>query len=335
MVKQFGIVFFVANKKSKSNLSNSLLMGQVIDFDKKGFEKGKEKLCDSGIIKLLPKLRVLKGETIVIYICQEILSNEDLLNDVLREIAILKCMEINVLVVLDVNKQVDVFCSEILNLDKQFVDVNYVQITDQTEVIDAVFKRELTRKVVNNFKAFNIMSLGVSGYELGIVLPDEVVNKKQSVLTLSKYDICYETNEEKAKKQYSTGMLEELLKTNIIPVITPTFNDRNGNTYVIESSIFGAYLSGFLSSLKYVELYVNQPNIPTRCLYGIERFTKIVKSGSFTDNDLRVMNSGIESIKNGVQGAHIINVKQVSLLEEFCGSTICGLFLYDDTLNQF
>ena len=177
------------------------------------------------------------------------------------------------------------------------------------------------------------MPFGVGGSSLDIVLPDEIVNKNVSTFDPSQR-MLYTNSSSQIRKKYSVDMLDELIKTDILPILMPTFKDQNGNNYILESSLFGAYIARYLSALKYVIAYTEDPNVPSNCIYGIERFTKIVKTGNFNQKTLKFLNSGIEAVRNGVQGTHIIDTKNVNLLEEFCSNTFSGLFLYDDTLNQ-
>ena len=219
---------------------------------------------------------------------------------------------------------------------KSFLDAKFVNITEQADVFDVVFKREILYKISKILKQFNAMSIGLSGHMLDIFFANDVINVNNTSLFFERerQELYYSQSEQKKKKQYSVDMLEEILKTNIIPIVAPTAYDNNGQVYVFESSLFGAYISGYLSALKYTELYTNRGDILKNCIYGIEKFTKILKTGSFKEESLRFLNSGIEAIKNGVQGTHIIDVSNISMLEEFCSKMFSGLFLYDDTLNQ-
>ncbi len=315
-------------------MSYRFIMGQVIDFGDKQVKKTRVALNEIDLIKLLPKLRTLKNENIVVYISEEVLRNDDLLARFLREIVTLKCMEAKVLLVPDTDMFVSGICSENLNINNPFEKNNYVNVSEKVDIFDVIFKRETINKISNILKKFNAMSLGVSGHSLDIIFPDELVDNGLSVFDRQQHELFNRSTSDLKNKKYSIDMLDELLKTDIIPIIAPSFRDRIGNTYIYKSSLFGAYLSSYLSSLKYVEVYTNEQNIPKNCFYGVERFTKIVNSGQFSNNDLQIMNAGIVAIRKGVQGVHIVDISQVSLLEEFCCKTFGGLFLYDDTLNQ-
>lgn len=308
-------------------------MGQLIGFNGKSLKKNKAELKEADIISLLPYLRNLKGEIIVVNITKKVIDNDELLKKLLREIVTIKCMGAVVIIVPDGDFQINNFCEEIFDKRNYLDNFNYVNTQNQVDILDVFFKREVVDKISNILKSFNAMSIGVSGHSLDIILPDDVVNPNASLFDKQNKKM-YNGMSEKTGKKYSIDMLEELIKTDIIPIVYSTFKTRNGNIYAMESSLFGAYIATYLSSLKYVEVYTDEQNIPTSCMYGVEKFVKIVKTGNFSKNQLRIINSGLEAVKNGIQGTHILDMKYVSLLEEFCGKSFSGLFLYDDTLNQ-
>ena len=308
-------------------------MGQLIDFSGKVLIKTRPALQDSDIISLLPRLRNLKGEIIVVNISTKVLEDDELLAKLLREIVTIKCMGAIVVIVPEINDKINEFCSEAFNIESQLEVSNFVDTLNQVDILDVICKREVIDKISNILKSFNSMSMGVSGHNLDIIFPDDVVNQNQFSFEKQTKPI-YNGISEKKNKKYSIDMLEELLKTDIIPIISSTFKIKNGHTYAIESSLFGSYLSTYLSSLKYVEVYTDEQTIPTSSIYGVERFSTIVKTGSFDKSAIKIIHAGMEAVKNGVQGTHILNIKQVSLLEEFCNKSFAGLFLYDDTLNQ-
>ena len=307
-----------------------LSMGQVINFGEHS-NKTIPPLQEFDLIKILPHLRALKGENIVIYINAQILKDSNILSSLLREVVTLKCMEANVIIIPDFNEQICSVCSEIFNTNNPFKTNNYLNVGDKIDLFDVIFKREIFDNITNTLRSFNAMSIGLSGHTLDIMFPDDYVDNGITVFNHQGRDMYGGLNEKREKK-YSTDMLEEILKTDIIPIVSPTCKDRVGNLYIFESSLFGAYLAGFLSSLKYTEVYTNEATMPVNCIYGVERFAKILKSGAFSNNCVRMMNSGINAIQKGVQGVHIININNVHILEEFCSKSFAGLFLYDDSL---
>ena len=193
-------------------------MGQVINFGGKSIKQFKSNTNEMDIIRLLPKMSNLKGETIVLYIGEEILQDEELLTSVLREIVILKCMQAIVVIIPDVNKQSISLCNEMLAITDPFLDANFVNIGEQADVFDVVFKREALYKISQILKQFNAMSIGLSGHMLDIVFANDIINTNNTALFFERerQELYYSQSEQKKKKQYSVDMLEEILNGKVV-----------------------------------------------------------------------------------------------------------------------
>ena len=324
------ILLFLDNKKKYFLIKKT--MGQLIDFGGKNLKRVKQEPKSDDLISILPRLKALKGEIIVIKINNEVIANDILLQSVIKEIVTLKCMGTIVIIVADSDNKVAKYYDENEGIKDPFINSKFVSTNGITDVLEVLIKHDSVKKIVNIIKKYNVMSLAISGNDLDIILPDNVVNKNIETFSFASKQL-YGGLEQKNKK-YSIDNLNELLKTDLIPIIIPTFKDAQNNEYLLESSEFGMYVAKYTNALKYVVLYTNNKQVPTSCIYGIERFTKIVKTGKFSGNTLRFLGTAIEAIKNGIQGVHIIDCETTSLLEEFCFGNVEGLFLYDDTLNQ-
>ncbi len=308
-------------------------MGQLIDFGGKN-PKGKTRTDpkEADLVSLLPRLRALKGEMIVFNICDNVIADDELLTNLVREIVMLKCMGVTTIIVPDANAKAVEYYRNNYNISDPFANKDFQEAFECVDELEISMKQGYAEKIAKIARSLNTMPLVVGGSSLDVVLPDEIVNK--NVSTFDSPRTIYNNSNMQTKKKYSIDMLDELVKTDILPILIPTFKDQNGNNYVLESSLFGAYISQYLSALKYVIIYTKDPMIPSGCIYGIERFTKILKTSNFNRKTLSFLNSGVEAVRSGTQGTHVIDTRNVNLLEEFCGSNFSGLFLYDDTLNQ-
>ena len=306
-------------------------MGQLIDFAGKTPKLRQVREYNNDILQLLPKLRFIKGETVVICLNAFVIADDKILSNLIREIIALKCYDASVVLVVDTNQITGDFCAENFNQSNPFANGSFFEVNEQIDVFNIIVKQNIMKKIANIIKSFNATPVVCSGADIDIVFSDSTIGKTTIFDTqLRKINNGYKPQE---MKKYSIKTLEELLKTNLIPIISPTFNDKMGNTYICESNIFSSYISSYLASLKFVNTYIQENDIPYGCVYGIERFSKIMKSGNFSQESNQIVNAGIEAVKNGTQCSHIINPREISLLEEFCSGSFNGLFLYDDTLT--
>lgn len=306
-------------------------MGQLIDFAGKTPKVRQSPEYNNDILQLLPKLRFVKGETVVVHLNNSVLADNNVLSKLLREIIALKCYDASVVIVIDTNQIANDFCAENFNRSNPFADGFFFEANEQIDVFNVIVKQNIMKKITGIINNFNALPFVCNGADINIVFSDQTIGKTTIFDTQPRK--IYDRHDKQNTKKYSIDTLEELLKTNLIPIVSPTFNDRFGNTYICESNIFSSYISSYLSSLKFVNTYIQEDDIPYGCIYGIEKFAKIMQSGNFSKESAKIINAGIEAIKNGTQCSHIINPSEISLLEEFCSGIFSGLFLYDDTLT--
>lgn len=306
-------------------------MGQLIDFSGGSKKQTSQSVQHSDIIDLLPKLKVFKGETIVIDIDNSVLTDDVCLAKVIKEIVILKYIGAFVVVTVNFDDIVKKHFDESLN-EKIFINEKYAKINGSIDIIEVLIKHNISKKIAPLLQQYDIMSMIVSGNDLNVVFPDDVVNTNVSSFNFLQRSI--NTNFQKQFKKYSVDMLNEIIKTDILPILIPTYKDKQSNEYVMTSGMFSMYLSKYLGALKYITLYRGNDIVPRCCIYGVERFVKLIKTGSFDDNSVLLLNPAIEAVKNDVQSASIIDIDSVSILEEICSSQPRGLLLYNDALQH-
>ena len=307
-------------------------MGQLLNFsgrkENNVEQSSKEKM---NLINLLPKIKVLKGEILVINIGYSVIQDNEILHKVVNEIIVLKCMGVSVLIVIDADDKVYEYFQ---NKEKNNpFNENDCAITNGiNDVVEVLIKHEVA-KIVNDIAlSNNNMSMIVSGVDGNIILPDSVLNKNISIFNQQSHTAT--SGLKKKTKKYSVDILNDLLNTDILPILIPTCKDSYGNTYVMNSGYFTSKLANCLNAFKIITLYKDNSQIPTSCIYGVERFVKIIKSGSFNTKTMKMIKYHIDGVKSGVQIAQIIDVENTSIIEELCNETQKSLTLYDDTLQS-
>ena len=190
-------------------------MGRLIDFKEKSDKKQKDELQSIDFVFFLPKLSLLKGEIIVIYIHKSVIKNEKLLTNLLKEVIALKCMEATTIVVPDINEQIINYCNENFGTSNPFLTSNSIDLCGQGDIFDVVAKNETVNNILGILKKFNAKTLAVSGNTIDILFPDEVVNQNISAFIKQNREI-YTVYSGMQRKKYSLDLLNELLKTNII-----------------------------------------------------------------------------------------------------------------------
>ena len=308
-------------------------MVNIINFANKNVKKEKKQINERNIVEFLPKLKILKGETIVIHINSKVIDNYELLNNLMKEIVTLKCMQCIVVIIADANIEISKYFTEITGIEEPFSTENFLETYNQDDVFNVISKRNSGDKISNIANNYDCLNINLSGNDLNIIFPADLIKNNISFFNKESKNL-YNRENRNRRKNYSIDILEELIKTDILPIVGQSVSDNEGSKYICESAFFGAYIAKYLSALKYVMVYSYNENIPTNCIYGIERFLKIIKTEKFNNEALTMFNAGIEAIRNDVQCVHIIDTEKINLLEELCSTNFNGLFLYDDTLNQ-
>ena len=308
-------------------------MGEIINFGGKKFNfKPKKEQKTDDLIALLPKLKILKDEIIVFKINSNVINNDILLRGLIKEIITLKCMGCITIIVPDVNNKVEEYLLQNQGLKNVFDTNVFIDTNGLTDVLEVIIKHDVVNKICGVFNEYKVANMALSGNDMNIIFADDVINYNVEEISFSRKSIGGSNLQ--SQKRYSIDLLNEIIKTDIIPVIMPTFKDKNSNEYLMESGMYAMYLAKYLNALKYILIYNNDKHIPTNCIYGVERFTKLIKSGDFKAKTLQSINSAMEAVKNGVQVAHLIDIEQCSLIETLCDVEHNGLCIYDDCLNS-
>ena len=307
-------------------------MGQLLNFSgRKDTNIGQISKEKMNLINLLPKIKSLKGEVLLINISYNIIQEKDILNTVVNAIIVLKCMGVSVLIVVDADDKIYEYFQN-KEKDNQFNENDCAITNGINDVIEVLIKHEVAKNVNDAVLSNNNMSMIISGVDGNIILPDDVFNRNISIFNQQSYTAI--SGLKKKTKKYSVDILNDILSTDILPILIPTCKDAYGNTYVMNSGYFMSKLANYLNAFKMITLYKDNSQIPTSCIYGVERFVKIIKSGSFNTKTMKMMKYNIDGIKSGVQIAQIIDVANTSMIEELCNETQKSLTLYDDTLQS-
>ena len=152
-------------------------MGQIINFGK----KSSYNTNTNDLISLLPKLRPFKEETIVIRVCQEAITDTELLNDIAREIVTLKYMDCDVVVVPNSNPTIEQYCSDTYGIANPFEKENFISNVDIINVIEAIIKRDILTPLALAINKCGGIALPVSGRDLSIFFAEDAITKNDDL----------------------------------------------------------------------------------------------------------------------------------------------------------
>ena len=306
-------------------------MAEIINFfgQSQNYKEGRRNI---DVISFLPKLKYLNGETMVISIDEKMLADNRLLESFLREVLLMKYVGVSVVLVVDIRGEVNKYLYENSGIGDRLDNDVAVSVEKDYDVVDVLIKHNGLNTIYDIMDNLGANVLAVSGSTLGIKMADI---GSDEFLPFEKDRKNFNNVGLKNKNSKSSvGLLDEILKTDIIPVISPIVRDFQGVNYVMEGKYFSARLAGLLGALKCVITYSDEKKIPKGCVYGAEHIIDVVNEGGYSANFLNIAKASADAITNGTQGVHIINPKIVDLVEELCSGNFFGIFVYDDAVSH-
>ncbi len=306
-------------------------MAEIINFfgQSQTYKEGRRGI---DVISFLPKLKYLNGETMVISIDEKIITDGKLLENFLREILLMKYVGVSVILVMDIRSEVNKYLYENSGIESKLDNDVAVSIEKDYDVVDVLIKHNGLNAVYDVMDNFGANVLAVSASTLGIKFADIGANDF-AFFEKDRRNFNNVGFKNKTSKT-SVGLLDEILKTDIIPIISPIVRDFHGVNYVMEGKYFSARLAGLLGALKCVITYSDEKKIPKGCVYGADRIVEVVGEDGYSANFSNVAKASAEAIKNGTQGVHIIDPKTVDIVEELCSGNFSGIFVYEDEVSH-
>ena len=165
-------------------------MGEIINFGGKEIKyKPKKEQKTDNFISLLPQLRTLKDEVVIISINEEVENNEMLLKSVIKEVITLKCMGVITIIVANSNSKIEEYFNENQGVKKLFEQNIFTNSTGLTDVLEVIVKHDSVNKISNEIKQYNVISMALSGNDMNIILSDDVLNNNVENLTFTRKSI--------------------------------------------------------------------------------------------------------------------------------------------------
>ena len=306
-------------------------MAEIINFfgQAQNYKEGRKNV---DVISFLPKLKYLNGETMVVSIDEKVIADDRLLENFLREVLLMKYVGVSIVLVADIRGEVNKYLYENSGIENRLDNDITVALDKDYDVVDVLIKHNGLNTIYDIMDNLGANVLSVSGSVLGIKFAD-IGSDEFSPFEKNRKNFNNVGLKNKNSKN-SVGLLDEILKTDIIPVISPIVRDSQGINYVMEGKYFSARLAGLLGALKCVMTYSDEKKIPKGCVYGAERIIEVVNEGGYSANFLNIAKASSEAIINGSQGVHILDPKVVDLVEELCSGNFFGIFVYDDAVSH-
>lgn len=270
------------------------------------------------LIESLPYIKRFYGRTIVVKYGGHAMVDEQLKKDFAKDITLLKFIGLNPVVVHGGGPQINSVLEQ-MGINSTFV--RGMRLTDQPtmDVVEMVLGGKINKAIVAQINREGGNAVGLSGKDGGLI-------------HAKKLRIMHQAEADKPPEIIDPGLVGEvtridpciidtLAKKGFIPIIAPVGTGEQGETFNINADLVAAKIAIALSAERLILL--------TDVDGVLDRSGNLISSISSSEIDSMIQNHivtggmipkieySMESVKNGVKKAHIINgTRRHSLLLE-------------------
>jgi len=265
------------------------------------------------LIESLPYIREFSGKTVVVKYGGHAMTDEALRLSFARDMALLKLVGINPVVVHGGGPQIGSLLEQ-LGIKSEFVDGLRVTDSATMEIVEMVLVGKVNKEIVNNIHIAGGKAVGISGKDAELITARKLYHDEKG----EKVDIGLVGTVDKVNPE----IIRILEKDKFIPVIAPIGADTSGVTYNINADIAAGKIAEALNAEKLILLtdiegvMINGSLVSSINSVDIEGH---IKTGQIKGGMIPKVNCCVEAVQNGVKKAHIIDgrVEHAVLLEIF------------------
>lgn len=277
------------------------------------------------LIEAMPYINKFHGKTVVIKYGGSAMTDSDIKNSVIGDIAFMKMVGINPVIVHGGGPEINE-ALKLNNIEPVFKDG--LRVTDEKtmEIVEEVLSGKINKSIVSEFQKHNTKAVGISGKD-GLLI--EAVQKRPNGNNIGYVGDITNVN---------TKIVKSLIENDFIPVISPVGSDKDANTYNINADIAAVELAIALKAPKLVFLTdiegVRKNAEDENSL--ISKLTPkaaniLIETGAITGGMIPKVQCCIKAIKEGVESVHIINGKILhSILLEIYTKDGIGTVIEED-----
>jgi len=279
--------------------------------------KMKDNISDV-LINALMYIQKFKNKLFVIKLGGEVMLNENVMNTISQDIILLNSVNIKPVVIHGGGY-------EISNAMKKFGKkprfVEGLRVTDEEtmDIVKMVLIGKVNSEIVSRINKHGGNAVGISGKSGKLFL----AKRKNDRIDLGLVGDIVRVNSE---------IVRLLIDKNYIPVISPVGFSDDGTSLNINADTAAAKLAISLNANKLIIMTsvegVLDENNRVISRLSIKEAEDLIKRGIANKGMIPKLNSCIESLKNGVERAHIIKSREHALLEEIFTSKGIGTMVY-------
>ena len=268
----------------------------------------------------LPFLRRYAGATIVVKYGGHAMGEEHLAEMFGSDIALLKQVGINPVVVHGGGPQINAMLKR-LDVKSSFIDG--LRVTDQAtmDVVEMVLAGTVNKHVAGLINRAGALAVGISGKDGGLITAEKAKRTRKNPETgaTEEIDLGFVGD----PSHVDVRVIHALTGAGLIPVISPVGVGRDGQTYNINADTVAGAVAGALGAMRLLMLTdvpgvldKNKTLIPEMTLADVQAR---LEDGTITGGMIPKVENCVDAVQRGVKGAVILDGRQphACLLELF------------------
>ena len=278
------------------------------------------------LVDALPYIRKFSGKTVVIKYGGNAMINNELKNDVMEDITLLKYIGLNPIVVHGGGPDISKALND-LGLKSRFVNGLRITDRDTMSVAQQVLIGKTNKEIVSLLNTKGGRAVGISGIDGGFI----ECKKQYTEVDGKKVDLGYVGDVVYVKR----CLMDLLCNDQWIPVIAPIGTDNEGNTYNINADTVASAVAAAVQAEKLI-LLTDVEGVKDKdgnIVYEATEadINRMIADGTINGGMIPKVKGCMDAIESGVTGVHIIDgrIPHCLLLEIFTKTGIGTLIKSD------
>ena len=287
----------------------------------------KEQAKAEVLVGAIPYIRKFRNETVVIKYGGSAMVDAQLKKSVIRDIAMLKYLGLNPIVVHGGGKEIS---SLLAKMGKESVFVDGLRVTDSetATVAEMVLSGSIGKSLVENLEAVGIKACGINGKDGHTLVAKKLLDDKGR-------DLGFVGEIESV----DTTLINTLIEAGFVPVISPVGVDAYSQTYNINADYAASAIAGAMNAEKLVFLtdvegILKDKDDPsskiTRMNAGEAK--RLIAEGIIKGGMIPKVECCLDALEKGVQTVHVLDgrLPHSMLLEIFTAEGIGTMMLPEE-----
>lgn len=272
--------------------------------------------------KALPFMQRYSGKSITIKYGGAVMGEKKLSSSFAKDIVLLKQVGINPLVIHGGGPKIKGMLDK-LNVQTNFIDG--LRVTDQEtmNIVEMVLSGSINKEIVMEINREGGKAIGLSGKD-GLLVETQKIKTSNLSSKQKKTDLGFVGQ----PKKINDDLLNWLIKSHFIPIISPIGFNKNYDTFNINADTMSGSIASSISSERLILLTDVDGVLDKRGNLlkdiSIKDVQKLIKNGTIMEGMIPKVQTCIDAVNNGVKAAVILNgnLPHAILLEIFTESGV-------------